>query len=128
QMCIRDSSRPPSEPRAEPTAPRASPGRVPDPTPPKLSGPRVPPPVSTKPEPLSAKAPRKRGAACFYKEDKRSFIRASRKKTSAFEHHGSCYTCRKAGNYVATTLSPPPGSTCRTSHLCTVSPSDACKP
>lgn|GEM_PF-2845171 len=74
----------------------------------------------------AGKAQRKRGMACFYKEDKRSFIRASRRKASAFEHQGTCYTCRKAPGRIETTLSPPEGNTCRTSHLCNVSPSDAC--
>lgn len=114
-------------PEAEP-APQTPPKPVPEPTRVEPSKVEVSPPVSTKPDPLSAKAPRKRGEACFYKEDKRSFIRASRKRASAFEHQGSCYTCRTAGSHVATILSPPRGTNCRTSHLCTVTQSDACKP
>lgn len=121
----------PPQPEPEPvdaTNPETPPDPVPEPTRVEPSKVEVSPPVRAKPDPLSAKTPRKRGEACFYKEDKRSFIRASRKRASTFEHKGSCYTCRKAGNYVATTLSPPPGNTCRTSHLCTVTQSDACQP
>lgn len=116
---------PPAAPKPEP---QPTPEPVPEPTRVEPSRVEVSPPDAAKPAPVSAKAPRKRGEACFYKEDKRSFIRATRKRASTFEHKGSCYTCRKAGNYVATTLSPPPGHTCRTSHLCTVTQSDACTP
>ncbi|MCR9160145.1 MAG: protein kinase domain-containing protein [Nannocystaceae bacterium] len=83
------------------------------------------------PEPAvnaAAKGPRKRGVACFYKEDKRSFIREGRKKASTIEHLGTCYTCRKAGAHVVTTLSPPPGKICRTSHLCRATQTDECAP
>lgn len=77
---------------------------------------------------VAAKTPRKRGVACFYKEDKRSFIREGRKKASTIEHQGTCYTCRKAGPHVVTTLSTPPGKTCRTSHLCRATQTDECSP
>lgn len=117
--------KPAPEPEPAPQPPAAP---VPEPTRVEPSKVEVLPPTPAKPDPQSTKTPRKRGEACFYKEDKRSFIRASRKRASAFEHQGSCYTCRKAGSHVATILSPPPGSNCRTSHLCTVTQSDACKP
>ncbi|MGH1346188.1 MAG: protein kinase domain-containing protein [Nannocystales bacterium] len=118
----------PADPEPATAQPQAPLDAVPEPTRVEPSEVEVTPPAPTKSGPLASKAPRKRGQACFYKEDKRSFIRASRKRASTFEHKGSCYTCRKPGNSVATTLSPPPGTTCRTNHLCTVTPSDECKP
>ncbi len=106
---------PPSEPVPEPS--QVEPSRV-----------EVSPPQITAPAPETSKVARMRGEACFYQEDKRSFIAARRKRAATIQSEGTCYTCRKAGAYVVTTLSPPPDHTCRTSHLCNATPSDACKP
>ena len=115
---------------ADPEPPAAPPGPAETPAAEDSPQPVEPEPVAVEPpEPtatVAAKAPRKRGVACFYKEDKRSFIRQGRKKASTIEHQGTCYTCREAGAHVVTTLSPPLGKTCRTSHLCRATQTDEC--
>ncbi len=112
----------------EPDPPKTPVDPVPEPTRVEPSEVEVSPPPPKKSDPVFAQAPRKRGEACFYQEDKRSFIAARRKRSATLESQGTCYTCRKAVERVVTTLSPPPGHTCRTSHLCNATQSDACKP
>lgn len=116
----------PDPPGADPE-PRAEPALPPDEVIAVTSTPQVSPPdEDPKATPIKDRK-RKRSRACYYMEDKRSFIQASKRRVEAFEHAGTCYSCRKAGSHVVTTLSPPEGNfSCRTSHLCTADPT-ACE-
>ena len=109
----------------EPTAP-AVPNEPAPPTEPVVTV-ETPEADAPAPEP-SAKAQRKRGAACFYKEDKRSIITTRRRRADTLKHQGTCYSCRKAGSHVLDRLSPPTDTTCRTSHLCIATQDEACAP
>ncbi len=90
------------------------------------AGPADPDP---QPDEAPARAARpRRGQACFYMEDKRSFIQAARRSKTSFVHAGTCYSCRKAVADVIPTLSPPPQTACRTSHLCSEAQAETCDP
>ncbi len=121
-----------ADPPERPSEPAETPSSDEPPTPVEPDAVAVEPEavVVDPPQPVAGVAPRarKRGVACFYKEDKRSFIREGRKKESTIEHQGTCYTCREAGEYVVTTLSPPQDKICRSSHLCLATPTEQCAP
>ncbi|MEM6292512.1 MAG: protein kinase [Myxococcota bacterium] len=92
-------------------------------TPINTGRPAVVPPTEDAPK---AAPKKKRGLACFYKEDKRTFIHASRKRATTFRQGDTCYACRKPSAAVGSTLSPDEGITCRTNHVCRPTASDTC--
>ena len=116
-----DEVQPEPEPEPEPEpAPEPAPAPAPEPL-------AVPEPEVREPDPMVAKPPRPVvGLACFYERDKRTLISARKRRATAFEQQGTCYTCEKAPPGVVAGLSPPEGDTCRTSHLCTATTNDAC--
>ena len=122
------SEAPEPEPEVEPE-PEPESALPADPTPP-VEPPADPPAAeeeAPEPAPVAARAPRRRGLACFYEEDKRLLITTRKRRATTFQHQGTCYTCRKAAPQVVAALSPPEGDSCRTSHLCRATTTEECK-